>query len=81
MALFRGHSTQVLNISFAEGGRRLVSASTDGTLCLWDIRTKSLERWIKFSCSDLQSVSFSPFGDSSRGESRGGHRDRRRGVF
>ena len=40
-----GHVNEVVTVAFSEDGRRLISASTDGTLRLWDTTTGQALRW------------------------------------
>jgi len=42
LASLQGHIRAVSHVDFAEGGRHLVSASTDSTLKLWDVGTQQL---------------------------------------
>ena len=51
---FRGHTSFVNAAVFVKGGTHFVSASSDGSLKLWDIRTT--ECVLTFRCSNNRKI-------------------------
>jgi WD40 repeat protein/tRNA A-37 threonylcarbamoyl transferase component Bud32 len=60
---FEGHKDAVVRALFTPDKRRMVSSSTDGTVCGWDLATRK-EIWCKKLASDLSDPCFSPDGRS-----------------
>ncbi len=58
----RGHSHNVMGVAFDPWGRRLVSASEDGTLKLWDTTTGQVIRTLVRDSGNVFCVAFSPDG-------------------
>jgi WD40 repeat protein len=58
----KGHASSVTSLCFSPEGRRLASASQDGTVKLWDAQTGQLERTLKGHTGPVLSVAFSPDG-------------------
>lgn len=52
---FRGHSSFVNSAIYSKDGTQVLSASSDGTVRLWDIRTSDC--LISFRCDEMQSSS------------------------
>ncbi|KAG8688979.1 hypothetical protein FRC11_004386 [Ceratobasidium sp. 423] len=60
---FRGHSDQVLSVSFSPDGTRLVSGSRDWTVRIWDVqRAKTVIGPLEQHTFGVSSVSYSPDG-------------------
>ncbi|MHC4626231.1 MAG: protein kinase domain-containing protein [Planctomycetota bacterium] len=57
---FSGHDGQVMSVAFTSGGRRLASASCDGTVKLWDVNTGAELLSIDHDPFDVFSVAFPP---------------------
>jgi U3 small nucleolar RNA-associated protein 21 len=43
-----GHAAQLSDLCFSRDGRRLVTASVDGTLRVWDLPTGRCVDWLRF---------------------------------
>jgi WD40 repeat protein/tRNA A-37 threonylcarbamoyl transferase component Bud32 len=54
-----GHTAAVWGVAFSPDGKRLASASTDGTVKLWDARTGRVERTLEGHPRSLPGVVFS----------------------
>lgn len=59
---FDGHSREVTDVAFTPDGRRLLTASLDGTVRVWDMPTGRCLSWMKFD-SPVSSLSVSLSGD------------------
>ena len=57
-----GHMGEVTSLTFASDGRRLASASYDGTVRVWDVTTGTKQLLIDCVPSEVFCVSFSPDG-------------------
>jgi WD40 repeat protein/serine/threonine protein kinase len=62
VAVFRGHTHLVNDLSFSPDGRRLVTASLDRTVCLWDVDGGRLVRTLSGHNDMVVSAAFSPDG-------------------
>jgi WD40 repeat protein/tRNA A-37 threonylcarbamoyl transferase component Bud32 len=58
----KGHTHAVNNVAFSADGRRLASASDDGTVKVWDTRTGQESLTLKGHTSGVRSAAFSPDG-------------------
>ncbi|KAF8599427.1 WD40 repeat-like protein [Ceratobasidium sp. AG-I] len=58
----QGHQNAVLSVSFTPKSRRVLSGSSDGTIRIWDIRTKQLRLASQGHSDFVNSVAFSPNG-------------------
>ena len=70
--ILHGHSQGIWCARLSADGRYLVSASGDHTLCLWDLRTRTLVRTFRGHETGVRAVAFSP--DSTQiasGDERG----------
>ena len=61
-AILRGHTDKVTSIALSPDGRVIASASFDGTIRLWDIKTGQTIKELSISKMPLFAVSFSPDG-------------------
>jgi len=59
--LFEGHSSQVNAVDFSPSGQMLASASSDGTVRLWDVPAGKLATVLELD-SSVHAVKFSPDG-------------------
>jgi len=60
---FHGHDTQATCASFSPSGERIVSASADGVICIWNAVDGTLESRIRGYTGSVCTAVFSPFGD------------------
>jgi WD40 repeat protein len=60
---FHGHETHATCASFSPSGERIVSASADGVICIWNGADGTLESKIRGHTGIVCSAVFSPFGD------------------
>jgi WD40 repeat protein len=58
----RGHSSEVNCVAFSPDGRRLISASSDGTVRIWELATGHTTLTLRGHSRDIFSVAFSPDG-------------------
>ena len=61
-AILRGHTDKVTSIALSPDGRVIASASFDGIIRLWDIKTGQTIKELSISKMPLFAVSFSPDG-------------------
>src|SRR5439155_6880802 len=59
---FKGHSKSVTDVAFSADGKRLASASRDGTVRMWDAATGAKLHTLKAHDSFVDAVAFSPNG-------------------
>lgn len=55
----RGHSDQVMDVSFLPGGDSLLSAGYDGTVRLWDTKTGAVKGALNAKVGRIEAVAFS----------------------
>jgi WD40 repeat protein len=57
-----GHSALITDLAFALDGRRLASASLDGTVRLWDLETRLTILILDEHAGGIEGLAFSPDG-------------------
>jgi U3 small nucleolar RNA-associated protein 21 len=57
-----GHTAALTDLGFSRDGRRLVTASVDASLRIWDLPTGSCVDWLSFERA-VTGVSVSPTGE------------------
>lgn len=62
MLELRGHTGPVLGLAFSPDGKTLASASADGSVRLWDVRTGALQETLQCGESRAHCVAFSQSG-------------------
>ena len=62
ISVLRGHTAAIYSATFSPDGRRIVSASGDRTVRIWDAATGECIRTLKGHTGDVYSASFSPDG-------------------
>ena len=67
----RGHTDDITALALSAKGDRLVSASDDKTLKVWNLRTGALLRTLKGHTATVISVAISPNGDRAVSGSKG----------
>lgn len=60
---FTGHKDRVMNVEFSPDGTKIVSASKDGTVRLWDVASGSLLHTFSEHGNEVYSAGFSPEGN------------------
>jgi len=60
--VLEGHTSSVEGVAFSPDSSRLASASSDGTIRIWDSETCALERILEGHTSSVFGVAFSPEG-------------------
>ncbi|HEV3261263.1 MAG TPA: serine/threonine-protein kinase [Gemmataceae bacterium] len=60
---FRGHTAEVFSLAFSGDGRRVLSGSFDGTVCLWDVDSAKQQRCFRGHRDKVRCAVFSPKGD------------------
>jgi WD40 repeat protein len=62
VATLKGHTEYVRSVVYSPDGKRIVSASDDGTIRIWDAASFELVRTLEDSGSSVVDVAFSPNG-------------------
>ncbi|VDB88713.1 unnamed protein product [Peniophora sp. CBMAI 1063] len=60
--LQKGHARMVHSVAYAPDGKRAFSASTDRTICTWDIESETLLSCVRSGDTNVACVAFSPTG-------------------
>eukprot|EP00050_Salpingoeca_kvevrii_P011328 m.14535 g.14535 ORF g.14535 m.14535 type:complete len:536 (+) comp3375_c0_seq2:217-1824(+) len=58
--ILRGHSDEVWQIAFSHDGKRLASASKDGTCIIWDVATQKSIHKLQYHSAAVNFVAWSP---------------------
>lgn len=61
-AILRGHTDKVYSVSFSPDGKRIVSASADSTVRIWDAESGECLKVLDKQMGEVYSASFSPDG-------------------
>jgi WD40 repeat protein/tRNA A-37 threonylcarbamoyl transferase component Bud32 len=59
----KGHKSDVISVAFSPDGKRLASASVDGTVKVWDVQTRQEALTFKGHTGVVTSVAFNPAGN------------------
>jgi serine/threonine protein kinase len=59
---FDGHTDWVWNVAFSPDGKRALSASSDRTIRLWDLKTRKEVRCLRGHAGPVRCIAFSPDG-------------------
>jgi WD40 repeat protein len=62
LADLRGHTENARDIAFSPDGRHLLTGSKDGTICFWDVPTRSEKRSFNWQLGEINTVAFAPDG-------------------
>jgi WD40 repeat protein len=60
--VFTGHSGQINSIAFSPDGKRILTASSDGTARIWDVQSGSLVKVLRYHTDSVNQAVFSPDG-------------------
>jgi dynein assembly factor with WDR repeat domains 1 len=59
----RGHTDEVLSVSYNTQGSKIVSASADGTACIHNVSTAKLQHQLQGHVGECSQALFNPQGD------------------
>ena len=71
LGTLKGHTGSVIGLAFSTDGRRLYSASYDGSLRSWDVDGKTANESLLVGCRELNALALSPNGTLAAGGSDG----------